>query len=68
MTQSQNQNSYKSKLAKRTLSLISLQISLGSYKQLQDWIVSAAHKRESRSVCCANVHMVIEAKQKPEVA
>ncbi|MFD2934150.1 WecB/TagA/CpsF family glycosyltransferase [Spirosoma flavum] len=50
------------------LHLISLNLSPGSYSQLQDWIINAAHQRESRTVCCANVHMVIEAKQNPAIA
>ncbi|WP_240543675.1 WecB/TagA/CpsF family glycosyltransferase [Spirosoma foliorum] len=50
------------------MKVISLNITLGSYSHVQDWILAAAHRRESRTVCFANVHMVIEAKHKPKVA
>jgi N-acetylglucosaminyldiphosphoundecaprenol N-acetyl-beta-D-mannosaminyltransferase len=56
------------KRSEKDLNVISLNVSLGTYRQLLDWVINAAHRRESRTVCFANVHMVIEAKQKPMFA
>jgi N-acetylglucosaminyldiphosphoundecaprenol N-acetyl-beta-D-mannosaminyltransferase len=55
-------------LTQNNIRLISLSVSLGSYTHLQGWIMDAAHRKASRTVCCANVHMVVEAEQRPEVA
>jgi len=42
--------------------IVSLDIVLGSFSQIQEAIVGAAYRHESRTVCFANVHMTIEAK------
>jgi len=43
--------------------LISLNISVGSYNHVQDWMIQEARRRVSRMVCFANVHMVVEAQR-----
>lgn len=55
-------------LPTKRLDLISLQLSIGTYNQAMDWIIDAAHRHESRSVCFANVHMAVEVKQSAEFA
>lgn len=49
-------------------SVLSLDVSLISYKAIQEAIIAAAHRHESRTVCFANVHMTIEGKQDPTFA
>ena len=48
--------------------IISLNVSQGQYGHVQDWIIAQAHRRESRMICCANVHMVVEAHRNPAIA
>lgn len=52
----------------RRTRVISLNVSLGNYAHLQDWVIEAARHRESRSVCFANVHMVVEARRNAAIA
>jgi N-acetylglucosaminyldiphosphoundecaprenol N-acetyl-beta-D-mannosaminyltransferase len=42
-------------------SVLSLSFSLGSYRQIQESIIAAAKRDESRMACLANVHMTVEA-------
>lgn len=48
--------------------LLGLLVSLGSYWQIQESIVAAAKRNESRSACFANVHMTMEADNRKEFA
>lgn len=48
--------------------VISLDLSVAPYREMQDWIMLKANSRESRTVCCANVHMVVEAKRDSRIA
>jgi N-acetylglucosaminyldiphosphoundecaprenol N-acetyl-beta-D-mannosaminyltransferase len=48
--------------------LISLNISVGSYDSVQDWMIQEARRRVSRMVCFANVHMVVEAQRNATIA
>ena len=41
--------------------VIGCEISLGSYEQMVDRILTLAANKQSSYVCCANVHMVVEA-------
>ncbi|MEZ0608458.1 WecB/TagA/CpsF family glycosyltransferase [Fibrella sp. WM1] len=41
-------------------SVLSLDISLASYHSIQEAIIAAAHRHESRTACFANVHMTVE--------
>lgn len=50
------------------VSVISLDLSVGAYDQLLDCIIQDAHQRTPRSVCFANVHMVMEARRSPAIA
>lgn len=49
-------------------SVLSLNFSLGSYHQIQESIIDAAKRGESRTVCLANVHMAVEASNDPAFA
>jgi len=50
------------------VNLISLNVSIGSYNYVQNWMIQEARQRVSRMVCFANVHMVIEARRNPLIA
>jgi N-acetylglucosaminyldiphosphoundecaprenol N-acetyl-beta-D-mannosaminyltransferase len=50
------------------VSVISLDLSVGAYDQLLDCVIQAAHQHTPRSVCFANVHMVMEARRSPSIA
>ncbi|MFD2570791.1 WecB/TagA/CpsF family glycosyltransferase [Spirosoma soli] len=54
-------------LRKRS-NVINLNVSLGNYQHVRDWIINAAQRGDSRTVCFANVHMAVECRQKPDVA
>lgn len=41
--------------------VVSLHINAGSYHQIQEEVIAAAHAKQSSSICFANVHMVVEA-------
>ncbi|GAB3726373.1 WecB/TagA/CpsF family glycosyltransferase [Spirosoma lituiforme] len=46
-------------------SVLSLSYSLGTYQQIQESIIVAAKRGESRMACLANVHMTVEASNDP---
>ncbi|SOD99821.1 WecB/TagA/CpsF family glycosyltransferase [Spirosoma fluviale] len=46
-------------------SVLGLSFSLGSYHQIQEAIIAAARRKESRMACLANVHMTVEATNDP---
>ena len=48
--------------------VVSLDLSLMPYADLCEQILEAAERRESQTACFANVHMVIEAYQNPDLA
>ncbi len=48
--------------------LVCLQIDTGSYHQIQEEVIDAAHARLSSSICFANAHMVVEAIRNHHVA
>ncbi|XWW43806.1 WecB/TagA/CpsF family glycosyltransferase [Fibrella sp. USSR17] len=48
--------------------IVSLGISSATFSGVQEAIIEAAHRGESRTVCFPNAHMVVEAQQKPELA
>ncbi|MGA0557760.1 WecB/TagA/CpsF family glycosyltransferase [Larkinella sp. VNQ87] len=48
--------------------VISLNLSLGSYRYFQDQIIDAAKTRQTGTVCFANVHMIIESKFNAAIA
>lgn len=48
--------------------VISLAITAGPFSVVQHEIMRAAHEGESRTVCFANAHMVVEAQQNPQLA
>lgn len=50
------------------VNLISLNVSIGSYDYVQNWMIQEARRRVSRMVCFANVHMVIEAHRNSAIA
>lgn len=50
------------------VNVVSVDLFVGSYNRLQEYIIEAAHQREPRSVCFANVHMAIEARRNPAIA
>lgn len=52
----------------RRTNLISLNVSVGSYNAVQDWMIQEAGQRVSRMVCFANVHMVVEAQRNAAIA
>lgn len=52
----------------KTNRVVSIDLSIGSYQQFIDNIISFAEKRQSAYVCVANVHMCIEAWRSPEFA
>lgn len=48
--------------------VLGLTISLTSYHSMQESILAAAHRGESRTACFANVHMTIEGQHDPNFA
>ena len=46
-------------------SVLSLSYSLGTYRQIQESIIAAAKRGESRMACLANVNMTVEASSDP---
>ncbi|RAK02553.1 N-acetylglucosaminyldiphosphoundecaprenol N-acetyl-beta-D-mannosaminyltransferase [Larkinella arboricola] len=54
--------------SKKRATVISLNLSLGNYRQFQDEIIAAAKAKQTGSVCFANVHMTIEAKFNSSIA
>jgi len=55
-------------LLEQRANILSLDVSVGSYDYLQECLIKAAHQRESRRICFANVHMVVEARRNPAIA
>ncbi|RYY16283.1 MAG: glycosyltransferase [Chitinophagaceae bacterium] len=54
--------------SKQRVTVISLNLSLGNYRQFQKEIITAAKAKQAGSVCFANVHMTIESKFNPGIA
>jgi N-acetylglucosaminyldiphosphoundecaprenol N-acetyl-beta-D-mannosaminyltransferase len=49
-----------------TKRILSIDVSMGAYKEFVDTIMDYGAKRKSSYVCVANVHMLVEAHQHPE--
>jgi N-acetylglucosaminyldiphosphoundecaprenol N-acetyl-beta-D-mannosaminyltransferase len=47
-------------ILRKQAKVISLTLTLGSYATILNEIIQAAHRRQSRTVCLANVHMTVE--------
>ncbi len=52
---------FMTELTNQRANVIGCQISLGDYGQMVDHILTLGARRQSSYVCCANVHMVVEA-------
>lgn len=55
-------------LANQRVRIVDLVVSVSSYAQLIDSIMGAAHQREPRRICFANVHMAVEARRSVAIA
>lgn len=52
----------------RRARVVSLDLSIGDYAEFQEVIIEAARRKQSKRICFANAHMIVEAKRNHKIA